>query len=165
MIEEIQKAREYLDYLEEHYNNVLTAWLKLQDVCKDMRFIYDDFVYTSIGLAVVEHDKSKLSKDEFIPYCNKFFPTKDIVQNEKEFNHAWNHHTSNNRHHWQNWTTTTLQYYDWEIAIVHMILDWMAMGYKFNDTAQSYYEKHKDEMNIHKNAEKFMYEIFKRLAD
>ena len=41
----IQKTREYLDYLEEHYNNVQKAWKIIQDKCKDMPFIYDDFQF------------------------------------------------------------------------------------------------------------------------
>lgn len=93
-LEIIQKTREYLDYLEDHINNVNRAWQELQDKCKDMRFIYDDYVYFSIGDAVVNHDMSKLSKEEFIQYRIEFFPSDD--ENKKlqysEFDLAWENH-------------------------------------------------------------------------
>ncbi len=44
----IQKTREYLDYIEEHVTNVIKAWKELQDKCKDMRFMWDDYYYFSI---------------------------------------------------------------------------------------------------------------------
>ena len=44
-----------------------------------------------------------------------------------------------------------------------MIIDWMAMSYKFEDTAQEYYEKNKDRINLPDYVEKFIYEIFSRI--
>ena len=52
---------------------------------------------------------------------------------------------------------------DWEIDCVHMICDWMAMGYKFGDTARQYYESHKDKINLPEIAIPFIYEIFDRI--
>ena len=34
MQELIQKTREYLDYVERHYNNVQKAWAELNEKCK-----------------------------------------------------------------------------------------------------------------------------------
>jgi hypothetical protein len=44
-----------------------------------------------------------------------------------------------------------------------MVIDWMAMGYKFGDTAQQYYEKNKEKIKLPGYAVKFMYEIFNRI--
>jgi len=40
------------------------------------------------------------------------------------------------------------------------VIDWVAMGFKFNDTAKEYYEKNKHEINLPDWAIKLMYEIF-----
>jgi len=44
-----------------------------------------------------------------------------------------------------------------------MVLDWMAMGYKFGDTAQEYYEKNKEKIKIPSWAVDFIYQIFDRI--
>jgi hypothetical protein len=44
MINKIQKFREYLDYIEKHYNNVQEAWRLINEKCQNkFRFIYDDW--------------------------------------------------------------------------------------------------------------------------
>ena len=40
------------------------------------------------------------------------------------------------------------------------VVDWVAMGIKFNDTAKSYYEKNKHEIELPDWAIELMYEIF-----
>ena len=46
-----------------------------------------------------------------------------------------------------------------------MVIDWTAMGYKFGDTAQEYYEANKDKIVIKEIAlYNFMYEIFDKIA-
>ena len=161
-LEVIVKTREYLDYIEEHILNVQSAWLELQEKCKDMRFISDDFVYFSIDNAVQSHDISKLSEHEFIQYRRAFYPTK--TEPKYDMGDAWEHHKKENPHHWENWTTIISDDpYVWEINCVHMVIDWMAMGYKFGDTAKIYYENNKDRIEIPDYAESFIYEIFKRI--
>jgi hypothetical protein len=163
MIEKIRKTREYLDYLKEHYNNVQKAWKELQEKCKDMKFIYDDFLFWEIDTEISRHDDSKMSIQEFVPYRIKFFPTDSEVSG-KEFEEAWDHHKKHNNHHWQTWVERDYKNDNlWTIAIVHNVIDWVAMGYKFNDTAQDYYEKNKDQIKIPEQAEHYIYEIFSRL--
>lgn len=165
MKELIRKTREYLDYIEEHYDNVLKSWEILQAKCKDMKFVYDDYLYNWIGSEIIEHDISKLSEYEFVQYRKKFFPCEKEQINESLFEDAWKHHKCNNLHHWQNWTTMSMcNPNEWEVHCVCMVCDWMAMGMKFNDTAQAYYERNKDKISIPQWAEDYMYEIFKRIA-
>lgn len=164
MQQRISKTREYLNYIEEHYNNVQKAWQELQKKCKDMRFIYDDYVWGCIDVEVKVHDLSKLSECEFVQYRKAFYATKQ--EGKCDMSEAWEHHQKVNPHHWQNWTKCLGigNPYQWEIHCVHMVIDWIAMGYKFNDTAQRYYEKNKDKINIPDYAVKFIYEIFKRIT-
>lgn len=158
MIEKINKFREYLDYIEEHYSNVQKAWKIINKKCKgkSFRFMGDDFIWHNIDKNVKMHDMSKLSTEEFTQYRQYFFPCDYESKNEDIFNKAWEHHKSNNTHHWQNWVSNKLD----EHCLVEMIIDWMAMGMKFNDTAKSYYEKNKSEINLPKWAIDLMYEIF-----
>ncbi len=158
----IQNTREYLDYIEEHILNVRKAWEALKVKCTDMRFVWDDYYFFSIDKEVDLHDLSKLSEEEFIQYRKYFYP----IEGEPDFDIsvAWKHHFDNNPHHWENWASK--EWGDnphWEIHCVHMVLDWMAMGYKFEDTAQEYYEKNKDKIRIPEWAESFIYEIFERI--
>jgi len=162
IFEQINKTREYLDYIEEHIKNVKRAWIEIQEKCNDMFFIQDDNYYESIGQEVVKHDLSKMSEYEFIQYRRAFFKTES--EPKYDMGQAWEHHKKNNPHHWQNWIN---QYSpnrrQWIVHCVHMIIDWMAMGYKFGDTAQKYYEQNKDKVKIPDEAENLMYQIFERL--
>lgn len=162
MIEKIKKTREYLDYLEEHYNNVQKAWKLINDKCQDMHFIYDDYCYWVIDYAVKHHDDSKLSKEEFTEYREHFYPVDD--KEKCKLDKAWEHHKDKNNHHWENWTNENkgLDPYP-DIYVALTVIDWVAMGFKFNDGAQSYYELNKDKINIPEWAEKIMYEIFERI--
>ena len=166
----IVKIREYCDYLEQHLINVQLAWRTLEVVCQDMRFIYDDFYWATIRGMVMAHDLSKFSPEEFIAYQRKFFPAHLHVSDAPartdkiEFANAWEHHKENNLHHWQSWPDATVSFPgEHECHCVCMVADWMAMGMHFGDTAQEYYEGHKDEIELPEWAVTFMYEIFERL--
>lgn len=160
-LEIIKKTQEYLDYIKEHVLNVRRAWEELQEKCKDMRFMCDGYCFFSILDEVDFHDISKLSEQEFVQYRKAFYPT----PNAPEFNmaEAWEHHKKNNPHHWENWSAIEWGGDPgWEVHCVHMVLDWMAMGYKFGDTAQSYYEKNEEKIKLPRYAIDFIYEIFNR---
>jgi hypothetical protein len=163
----INKTREYLNYLESHILNVKKAWEELQDKCKDMRFITDDFYYNWIDMEINSHDMSKFSEFEFVQYREFFYPSdsKNIVELTKSnFEKAWEHHEEKNQHHWQNFTSKDYANpCEWEVHCVHMIIDWMAMGYQMGDTAQMYYEKNKNVIMFPDYIINFIYEIFKRI--
>jgi len=160
----INKTRDYLDYLEEHINNVQKAFKEIEIKCKDMRFITDDLFYHTLHAEVERHDLSKLSEYEFIQYRKAFFPVDGDPK--YDMSEAWEHHKTMNPHHWENWTSQTgckIHPDDWEIDCAHMVIDWMAMGYKFGDTAKEYYETNKDRIKLPPIAIFFIYEIFKRI--
>lgn len=167
-LKHIAKIREYCDYIEEHLKNVSEAWREIQEKCTDMRVVWDDFYYNSTGTFIVQHDLSKFSPEEFIQYQRNFFPVGE--KDDSVFDESWKHHIENNPHHWENWTQSIYQkkngcgfIHDWECHCVCMVCDWMAMGKKFGDTAQSYYEANKHKIDLPDHAVSFIYEIFDRI--
>ncbi len=159
MKELINKTREYLDYVERHFDNVQKAWQELNDKCdgKGFNWLYDDFIWHIINENIKHHDESKLSKEEFCQYRQYFYPVSNEDKDKKKFLSAWNNHLKLNPHHWQNWTVN----HPGSIAyLIENICDWMAMGYEFGDTAKEYYENNRDTIKLPEWAEKHMYEIF-----
>ena len=94
--------------MERHINNVEKAWELIQEKCdgKDFEFLNDEYeyAYAMINHDVVNHDMSKLSKEEFIQYRQFFFPTSNETKDKKLFDDAWENHKKHNLHHWQSWT-------------------------------------------------------------
>jgi hypothetical protein len=149
----VYKIRDHLDYLEEHLENVRKAFNELSKKCIGLWWVEDDVLWHNIRQQVCFHDLSKFSKEEFIEYQQAFFP----VGKKSQIGQAWEHHKENNHHHWE-----TLKD---NLDVVHMIIDWTAMGYKFGDTAQEYYENNIDRIEVTADQKKIMYEIFDKIAD
>lgn len=165
--EKIAKFREYLDYFERHYDNVQKAWALLNEKCPNDEFIFiwDDFIWGSIDVAIKMHDESKLSAQEFTQYRNYFFPADGEEKDKLSFDFAWEHHLDQNEHHWQNWTQKEGLHVYSEIFLVQMICDWVAMGFEKGDTAREYYEKNKGSIHLPEWAVKLMYQIFECIYD
>lgn len=164
MRELLNQTRAYLVYVERHFDNVQKAWDLLREKGKgnpDLNFLTDDYLYHQLDNRVKKHDLSKLSAQEFTQYRNHFYPTREESVDTTAFEAAWDHHKANNSHHWQNWTQRLDKYKpDRELDIVEMVLDWVAMGMEFGDTAAEYYERNKASIIIPKWAEDFMYTLF-----
>jgi ubiquitin-protein ligase len=114
---------------------------------------------------VENHDDSKLSHEEFIPYRKKFFPCSQDAKKvfEDEFDLAWEHHKKKNPHHWEYWLKNKPSTpYDKSLYAVEMICDWMAMGYKFGDTAEQFYQNNKHKITL-QVPEEFIFQIFEAL--
>jgi len=135
----------YFKYILEHKKNVFkTCW---------KRKLYKH---------AITHDLSKFSPQEFIPYAEWFYGYHG-VKLEKDYNHeqlnnglsnlsrnylecksdfdkAWEHHYSNNPHHWDYWLDKKgiPQRIDGKY-LEQMIADWEAMSLKFGGSAQEYY--------------------------
>jgi len=161
LLKQIEKTRNYLDYIENHVKNVRAAFGVVRNKCSDMKVIYDDHLYSLLEREIYYHDISKLSQEEFIPYRKKFYPVNDLEENDSmSFSKAWEHHKENNHHHWE---SLNLDSYAWEVDATHMVIDWMAMGYEFDDTAREFYENNKKRIHIPKYVEEYIYEIFDRI--
>lgn len=159
-LKHIAKIREYCDYIEEHLLNVVKAWEILQKALDGRHVITDDFRFSEIDRLIREHDVSKLSHAEFIPYQQRFFGV-DGIPGATSCGPAFDHHYENNQHHWENWTKNPGQFP--EIHIVCMVCDWMAMSMKFGDTAEEYYKRHADEMDLPQWSRDYLGEIFAAL--
>lgn len=151
----IEKTRQYLDYLEEHLENVRLAFIELSNACDGMMWVGDDCSWHTLRQEVICHDLSKFSKWEFTQYRAQFFPVDETDKEHSDFALAWENHKDENPHHHE----VAENYLD----IVHMIVDWTAMGYKFGDTPREYYERNKDKISLADDHRVFMLEIFDRL--
>lgn len=146
MLELIQKTREYLDYLEDHYQNVQKAWSDIQRCCSSLPFVQDQRMHDLLSSEIKQHDVSKLSCFEFTQYRAKFFPT--IVEKETRLKHnvknafslAWDHHKLANPHHLDTWTKSKLSP-GTRANCVHMIVDFVAMAYTRGEPVDEFYAR------------------------
>ena len=153
----IEKIREYLDYLEEHLENVRKAFCELSVICDGMWWVVDDMSWHTLRNEVEWHDVSKFSKEEFAQYRAHFFPVSDEDKRSSGMLDAWEHHKQENPHHHE-----TVRH---RLDVIHMIIDWTAMGYKFGDTAQQYYEKHQHKISLTDDQVATMYDMFDRIRE
>lgn len=139
----LTKSQEYAQYIFEHIENVKKAFYNYGELlCNELGLDYLD-----IENQIEDHDDSKWETEEFDIYRAKFHPEPgEEPISDFEFNKAWLHHIHNNPHHPQYWIyydedTNDVTVYEMpDKYIVEMLLDWIAMGYKFNNTAYNYYE-------------------------
>lgn len=155
--EYIQQTRAYCDYLEEHFIHIAKAFEEVTEVCKQSVYFADAYNYRTLHQAVRYHDISKFSAEEFTQYRNKFFPLHADQSYVTDFEQAWKHHYLVNTHHWESATT--------ELDILHMVIDWTAMSYKFGGTAQSYYKANQHKIKLNPTLTEFMHTIFNYLKD
>ena len=163
----ILKCKEYEDYIDEHKNNVVNAYIeyfKNKDWTNQLpeEISIEDWndAISDLGDIIEDHDNSKYLDDEFEPYRRYFHKTvqeklydqehpeeAEIV--DQEFDLAWQHHYLLNPHHSEFWLYTDIVNgalvpldkpredgpRDMDLLnIIHMICDWMAMSYKFENT-------------------------------
>jgi len=161
MLEKVKKTRGYLNYIEDHYYDVQSAWEELKPKLKNINYTelnlpdidknYDEFI-SAIDSEIKHHDLSKLSAEEFIQYRERFFPINDHEEMDsvEEFGSAWENHKEVNQHHWQNWRNIYNEN-NKMVCIVENVVDWMAVGYNFGNSALEYYHHKKSEIKISKS--------------
>ena len=136
----------YLKYILEHKKNVFkTCWKR------------------KLYLHAITHDLSKFSPQEFIPYANYFYISKEKYKNE--FYKAWEHHYKNNPHHWDYWLDEKgiPQRMDSKY-LNQMICDWEAMSLKFGGFAQEYYLKNYRKIKLEYNT-RLLLEMMLKIND
>lgn len=151
-----QKEYEYKEYIQNHQLNVARAWAKIKDNkdCINLFLKYidttEDSLIESIGEFIRNHDASKFSKDEFDAYRKNFYPIcpEEKESNKKAFDAAWEHHYTNNMHHWDWWYKTGKSNMMPLLYVIEMICDWEAMGYYYGNTSKEWYEKNKDTIHL-----------------
>jgi hypothetical protein len=178
-LKRLEVLRLYCDYVEEHLRNVGKAWVILQEACVHEKQVWNDVDFWHTHALIEQHDKSKMDAAEFTAYAEWFYGSfgkeYDIYDDGGEgeeqhraakaaFDAAWEHHKAHNQHHWQNWTQAG-ERFPGETAchLMCMVADWMAMGMKFGDTAEEYYEREKAKIHLPEWAVDCLQRIFAAL--
>lgn len=164
-----KKEDEYLDYIIEHRKNIEKAYNELME----NSFIHqkvDNKILEQLKTRVENHDLSKFEVEEFEPYRKNFYPInqQEKQNNLKDFEKAWEHHWKNNSHHWeyrQDKKTFNKDNDKEVLDVLENILDWMAMGYKFNNRPYQYYEKNKEKIILCKEERKYLEDIIYNAVD
>ncbi len=182
-LKRLEVLRSYCDYVEEHLRNVGKAWMILQDACPHEKQVWNDCDFWTTHAMIEEHDLSKMEAVEFVAYADWFFGEfgKDYDADADggkgehaheaamaAFDAAWAHHKAENPHHWQNWTQPDKAVsFPGELSchVFCMVADWMAMGMKFGDTAEEYYEREKAKIDLPEWAVELLQRIFAALRE
>jgi len=181
-IERISYIRKYCDYLENHLNNIEKAYAYLSDVLKfeDVLWSSDSKIYIEDMLK--EHDLSKLSAEEFIPYVDYFHTPLGIKYDiwddggkgnwkhykiTSAFDIAVQHHYANNPHHPENWSEVEKETESSEMIcnLFCLLVDWMAMSYVNNNTPEQYYMSHREKIKLTSWMEKRLMKWFQMIKD
>lgn len=161
--EELEKEKEYMEYLKTHISNVQKAYkmyfiplLKKDELV--LKSISKEELFTAIEDAkenIENHDASKYEDIEFYPYRKHYYPTATeksfgdeyAQESEQMYEEAWKHHYENNPHHQEYWLDKeTGLPKDMEYRyIIEMICDWIAMGMYFQSDTLEWYKKEADE--------------------
>ena len=149
----------YRQYISEHVANVKKA---LSNNYDKLIKLFPDADFDKLKHEIKYHDNSKTSAYEFNAYRKRFFPEDGEEYNPDEFEKAWLHHIHSNPHHWNYWVLADRDKGESNFKalempdeyLIEMILDWTAMGYKFGDSALSYYNKVKDTIVLHPDTRK-----------
>ena len=147
-----KQEKAYLKYIENHKENIYKAFDEMKE-CSIVYQLGGDDLLNALFRRVVEHDNSKYSLQEFDAYRKNFFPIsqQEKEENKKDFEKAWEHHWRHNPHHWQyrqNKESFNRNNEEEVLDVLENVLDWMAMGYQFNDRPYQYYENNKENIKL-----------------
>lgn len=164
-----KQEKKYMKYIKEHQENVRKAFEEI----KENPVIYQRYsgeILDALWERVLIHDKSKYSEEEFIPYRKNFYPinAEEKEENKPDFDKAWEHHWKNNSHHWQyrkNKTSFDKNNKEEVLDVLENILDWIAMGYKFNDRPYQYYENNKNNITLCEDERKYLEDLIYNVID
>lgn len=140
---------EYFEYLNNHIGGVKKAW---EQFLKPVILEQCPEELQDCERAITTHDASKYEDDEFLAYCNYFYPCEGFEKDDDAFDLAWLIHQHRNPHHWQHWVlmrdSGEKKPLDMPISeIVGMCCDWHSFTWKDpKSTAKNWYETNKDKM-------------------
>ena len=153
------RKQEYLDYIKQHRRNVRKCWVEM---LRPQLEKHDDITAETLKRVdnlIEHHDESKYSIFEFEPYCNHFYPDKEVSHStqarwDREFDEAWLHHQHVNPHHWQYWVlrndTEGVAILDMPFEyIMEMLCDWNSFSANEPESiARKWYDEHSYEMML-----------------
>lgn len=168
-------SQQYFDYLKEHIANVQKAGMWLMD---NGIVPFSNFdIRNKLNAALMEHDASKKSEEEFDAYDDYFYGKNDVSDYEKKvidncFKYAWLHHIHKNDHHWQHWVLIGdddgVKALEMPAdCVYHMIADWWSFSWKENklDEIFKWYDDHKEKMILHPNTKKLVESSLSKIKD
>ena len=168
MIKANPRSNEYLEYLYDHCTGVSESWEMLKN---KLLLENPDANYDDIDIQIMEHDDSKYDDDEFVPYCNHFYPCDGFEDDEVQFDKAWLCHQHKNPHHWQYWVlvrdsgSTVPMDMDFKY-ICEMVCDWHSFSLKDSEsTAFNWYHKNKDNMILSDTTRKTVEKLVEFMKD
>lgn len=140
----------YLKYIDEHRNYVYTAFLRFgKTICLALSLVHGE--YDILRRHVSRHDISKYGTDEFNGYRQYFYAKEGEEKNKALFDKAWQHHYTNNPHHWEYYLEMPGHADEMpKLNVAEMLLDWIAMSMKFKNSPITWYNQNKDRMILHK---------------
>lgn len=143
-IEEAEK--QYNEYLEGHISNVQEALEVLNEL--DIQFVKDN--YDELKTICQNHDASKYSEEEYIPYREHFYPINDEEKLKTEaFEQACRHHIKNNKHHWDYWLNDDNELdipdeQEYKLYCVERCCDWLSMACQHDEPSSQWYNANKE---------------------
>lgn len=140
----------YKDYIKEHKANVIAAYNEMQQSGLLHKLFLKhgvtDEEKLELSINIRNHDDSKYSEEEFMPYALHFYggPEFQTVEWNAKYDAAWEHHKAHNPHHWEYFTDR-----DEEmplIYIIEMLCDWWSFSFKTNNLSEilTWYDRNKD---------------------
>jgi hypothetical protein len=111
-----------------------------------------------------EHDKSKFSEEEFVPYARFWYDDSEHYDYDPEYEAAWEHHWMNNEHHPEYWAGEDMPY----IYILEMLCDWGSFSIAkkdFKELSDYYYNEAKedDEKDLSEATQEIIEDILERI--
>ena len=145
------KIKEYTEYIKEHKENVIKCFDTYIDIIKEVLDCDIDKVKRNVEI----HDDSKFSNEEFEYYRQFFYPIDGEKKDKTIMNNGWLNHIRLNKHHWNYWVIVDAEgvtALDMPVEyIAEMILDWLAMSMKFNNSVKDFYKNNVDKMVLSTN--------------
>ena len=151
--------KKYTEYIENHISNVARVFTlfgeELYDYVTSRRPAQKKSKYVASFNTVREniagHDSSKFSDVEFEPYRARFYPYYEDQMNnnvEEEFEKAWEHHYTHNKHHPEYWLIKMggkekIIPMSNE-AFIEMICDWVAMSMNFKESTYEWWKNNRE---------------------
>lgn len=149
--------KKYTEYIENHISNVVRVFIlfgeELYDYVMENRPIHNKYSisFGKLRENINNHDSSKFSEAEFEPYRAKFYPYYDDQNRdnvEEEFDKAWEHHYTHNRHHPEFWVLKMGGKEEIipmsDDAFIEMICDWVAMSMNFKESTYEWWMNNRE---------------------
>lgn len=147
---EKEASADYYAYITDHIENVKKAFdifknIIYDDIISKRKYQYEkEYIYQLVELLVEDHDKSKLSKEEFDNYRKHFYPCESDEEDSYDYyTLAWHHHYMNNKHHPEYWSVIKdgkLYYlYMPNIYFFEMLCDWISVSMVKNSSLHEWW--------------------------